>query len=184
MSQASFHTVVFTDLDGTLLDDSYDLAGAAYMLNELSHRGVLTVPASSKTKAELDAFKELLTFETPLISENGAGIVWPQALQPVLEALAPDQACLSYSAICQVLRELRTAHGFQFIGFADMTLDEVCSATGLDGPAAAQAQQRIASEPISWGGLAGAYGRLPRALARAGPHTGTGRALLSCHEPG
>ncbi len=150
MSQPTFHTVVFTDLDGTLLDDHYDLTSAAYMLNELSHRGVLTVPASSKTKAELDAFSGLLSFDPPLISENGAGIVWPQAWQPVLETSMHSRACVSYTAICAVLADLKARHAFQFAGFADMSLDEICQLTGLDSAAAALARQRIASEPISW----------------------------------
>ena len=151
MNRLEFEVVVFTDLDGTLLDRSYDLYSSAYMLNELYQRGVLTVPASSKTKAELDAFKSLLEYDAPLISENGAGIVWPESLQPVLEPLvSSDDAPASYDSIVKTLSGLREKSGFKFVGFADMTVDDVCEATGLDGPGAQLAMQRVASEPIDW----------------------------------
>ena len=151
MNRLEFEAVVFTDLDGTLLDRNYDLDSSAYMLNELYQRGVLTVPASSKTEAELDAFKTLLEYDAPLISENGAGIVWPVSLQPGLAPwVSSDAAPVDYGSIVKTLAGLRKKFGFKFSGFADMTIDDVCEATGLDRAAAQLARQRVASEPIDW----------------------------------
>ncbi len=148
---SSIHTIVFTDLDGTLLDDRYDLPQAAYMCNELLTRGVLTVPASSKTKAELSELKALLNYDAPLISENGAGIIWPKYLQNALAVLSDKhESNLSYQQICDVLQGMRDAHKFQFSGFNDLSAEEVAQATGLDVHAAALAKQRLASEPITW----------------------------------
>ena len=45
--------LVFTDLDGTLLDDGYDLETAAEAINAMQARGVTVVPVSSKTLPEL-----------------------------------------------------------------------------------------------------------------------------------
>ncbi len=151
MGQASHQIIVFTDLDGTLLDDRYDLQGAAFMLNALSVRGIYTIPASSKTAAELRTFQQNLTYEPPMIVENGAGIVWPQSAQDVVaEARHTLKPSKTYAEICAILAALRARHGFNFSGFADMSVDELCTATGLDSSSALLAQQRAASEPISW----------------------------------
>ena len=151
------HAIVFTDLDGTLLDDRYDLAGAAYMCNELYARGVLTIPASSKTKAELSELSALFAYDAPLISENGAGIVWPEYLQSALleqsdsphqlETIAPT---MSYEQICEVLGSIKRGQNFAFSGFSELSAEEVAAATGLDIHGAALAKQRLASEPIIW----------------------------------
>jgi len=151
------HAIVFTDLDGTLLDDRYDLAGAAYMCNELYARGVLTIPASSKTKAELSELKALFAYDAPLISENGAGIVWPEYLQSTLleqsdsphqlETIAPT---MSYEQICEVLARIKRGQNFAFSGFSELSVEEVAAATGLAIHGAALAKQRLASEPIIW----------------------------------
>ena len=153
----AIHAIVFTDLDGTLLDDRYDLAGAAYMCNELYARGVLTIPVSSKTKAELSELKALFSYDAPLISENGAGIVWPEFLQAAVvehgdqlnqgESLSSP---MSYEQICDVLEKIKHGQNFVFSGFAEMSAEEVALATGLDIHAAALAKQRLASEPIIW----------------------------------
>ena len=45
--------LIFTDLDGTLLDDRYDLPGAADALDRVHEMGALVVPISSKTHAEM-----------------------------------------------------------------------------------------------------------------------------------
>lgn len=151
LNNSSIHTIVFTDLDGTLLDDRYDLPEAAYMCNELHTRGVLTVPASSKTKAELSELKALLNYDAPLISENGAGIIWPKYLQKALALLSDGpENTLSYQQICDVLHDMREGHNFQFSGFYDLSAEEVAQATGLDVHAAALAKERFASEPITW----------------------------------
>ncbi len=150
MQQLPCHTVVFTDLDGTLLNDSYDLDSAAQILNELRLCGVLAVPASSKTAAEMHAFKERLDYDVPLIGENGALLSWPAHLEAQANRIPQAQPTTSYAEICDTLAALRTTYGFKFAGFADMSLDEVATATGLDLHAASLARQRTASEPIRW----------------------------------
>ena len=151
MNQSEFSVLVFTDMDGTLLDDHYDLQGAAYVLNEMYRHGVYTVPASSKTRAELKAFAKTLIYEPPLIVENGASVVWPESLslpQECVEDTSEDEG--AYASICSTLADLRAQYGYEFSGFADMSVDEICSLTGLDSTGALLAQQRMASEPVSW----------------------------------
>src|SRR5687768_8132133 len=71
--------LVFTDLDGTLLDhDTYSWEAARPALSRLRHLGIPLVLCSSKTAAELRPIAKRLGLQTPLIVENGGGIRLPR----------------------------------------------------------------------------------------------------------
>ena len=67
--------LIFTDLDGTLLDDRYDVSGAAAAMDRVTELGALVVPVSSKTRAEMTLLREQQRIPTPFIFENGAGLI-------------------------------------------------------------------------------------------------------------
>ncbi len=68
--------VVFTDLDGTLMDhDSYDVAPAQAALEALAARSIPVVPVTSKTRTELEPLMARLGLSGPAIAENGAVIM-------------------------------------------------------------------------------------------------------------
>lgn len=149
--------LVFTDLDGTLLDhDSYSFAAARPALERLAALGVPVIPVTSKTLAELDVLTETLALNGPCIAENGGLIAYPdgyfgttgslqQAAGYRVEYLSPQHA-----VIRDMLNELRTAFGFGFSGFSDMTEQEVVRLTGLGLEDARRARRRLCSEPLSW----------------------------------
>ena len=124
--------LVFTDLDGSLLDhDDYGFAAAQPALSQLRALHVPLVPATSKTLAELRALAQPLGLQHPLIVENGCAICLPDGYFPLqdngersdgyrLLRLAPD-----YTVLLAELRQLRDAHGFRFRGCHDMDADEV-----------------------------------------------------------
>ena len=69
--------VVFSDLDGTLLDhEDYSFEEACPALELLTQRRVALILASSKTQAEMQAIAGQ-TGASGLIFENGGGVVWP-----------------------------------------------------------------------------------------------------------
>ena len=75
MAEGKATGVVFTDLDGTLLDhNTYDYGPARPALEALGRRGVVLVLCSSKTRAELLHWQAVLGIEGPLVSENGSGV--------------------------------------------------------------------------------------------------------------
>ncbi len=152
------HCVVYTDLDGTLLDhDSYSWAPAADMLHALRARGVPVVPTTSKTRAELETLRAELGSEDPCIVENGAAVLIPtQSSLPGIGALprvgefrvqsfvAPRATWLdlierAYAAVGQVAK-----------GFSQMTVDEIVALTGLSPEAATRAAAREYGEPLHW----------------------------------
>ncbi len=147
--------LVFTDLDGTLLDDGYDLEAAAQAINALHKEGVAVVPVSSKTLPELATLAAYIDVPTPWVFENGAGIAWPEDLAPAgtfthQHGRAIELEGPGYAAICDTLTKLRRREGYDFAGFADMSVLEVANATGLTTQGAQEAKQRLASEPIQW----------------------------------
>ena len=135
--------LIFTDLDGTLLDHhSYDFTPALPALKRLRARKIPIIPVSSKTLAELEIFVTDLELVGPVIAENGCVIRLP-GRQPQITAPA-------YPQLRAYLQRLREKFGYQFTGFGDMTVRQVVEATGLSEAAACLAMQRQASEPFLW----------------------------------
>ena len=135
--------LIFTDLDGTLLDHhSYDFSPALAALERLKARKIPIIPVSSKTLAELEGYVSELELTGPVIAENGCVIRLPG--QP--PRLTPP----SYPEIRDYLQRLRREFAWQFSGFGDMTLQQVIEVTGLSDAAARPAKQRLASEPLLW----------------------------------
>ena len=139
--------IVFTDLDGTLLDHGdYSHAAAGPALDALRLRGVPLILASSKTAAEIAPLRAELGFgHCPAIVENGAGI------------LPPDGAAVSriesdYNRLRGVVDRAPEPLRRKFRGFADLGANGIAETTGLTPQAAALAADRRFSEPGLWSG--------------------------------
>lgn len=144
--------MVFTDLDGTLLDHhSYSADAAAAAMAALKARRIPIVFTSSKTLAELRAWQLKLGVAGPVIFENGAGIALDAegdgGASESLQRFSPP-----YEDIVAVLHGLRRERGYAFQGFADWDDATVAEHTGLPPGDAAMARQRLGSEPLIWHG--------------------------------
>ena len=151
MSKANPSTaklIVFTDLDGTLLDhDSYSWDAARPALERMLSLSVPLVLASSKTAFELADLRRALGFEhCPAIVENGAGLL------PAFEE--PDQDAKQHAQILQTLAELPAELRAQYTGFSDWSVAQCAAQTGLPLEQAEQARNRQFSEPGLWAGTA------------------------------
>lgn len=166
-SQAStLELLIFTDLDGTLLDHhDYNFAPAVETIKLINQLGIVWVFNTSKTLAELLTLRETLSNQHPMIVENGGGIAipagYPLTLPPQLDQPLKSQAN-SYAdqdfqlitigeqreKILEILDPLHTQ--FTFTGFNDMSVAELSELTGLSTAQAEQALQRDFSEPIVW----------------------------------
>lgn len=68
--------IFISDLDGTLLRQSdFRFDEIKDTILELLTRGIKLIPASSKTKTEIESFCQSLGVELPFICENGAALV-------------------------------------------------------------------------------------------------------------
>jgi len=155
--------LVFTDLDGTLLDHhSYSAEPARPSLDRLRAAGIPVILTSSKTFAELGQLMLELGIDGPAISENGACIHLPQgwshdpaaAPTPGGKGLESQVIRFSppYSEIIATLNALRDYHRYQFTGFNDLSNQEVADLTGLTPDQAHLARLRDGSEPLLWQG--------------------------------
>jgi mannosyl-3-phosphoglycerate phosphatase len=161
--------IVFTDLDGTLLDPkSYSYDAARPALELLKDMGIPLVLVSSKTRAEIEAWRARLENHDPFIVENGGALFVPCGYWPV-----PFQAPASrdgydviefgdpYAQLVRVLREASHESRCHVIGFYDMDIEEVSVRCGMSLEQAALAKKREYDEPFE---ILGANGN--RLLAR------------------
>jgi len=72
-------TIIFTDLDGTLLDhNNYSFKDVLPMLDFLFSNRIPLIIVTSKTETEVIRIQKLLKINEPFIIENGAGIIIPR----------------------------------------------------------------------------------------------------------
>lgn len=144
--------IVFTDLDGTLLDhDNYSWQAASQAINELKRQHIPVILNSSKTFVELQSIARELGISDPLICENGSIVAVnpPQAEQNYAE-YSIHHFARPYQEIVKCIDTIRQQQGFNCSGFHDMTVEDIMQHTGLDYEAAYAASQREATEPMLW----------------------------------
>jgi mannosyl-3-phosphoglycerate phosphatase len=148
--------VIFTDLDGTLLDhDTYGWGAAEPALNQCKRLNIPVVLVSSKTRAEMEVLRAEMDLEWPFVSENGGGMFFPPEcpLAPPAEAIPCESGHvlrlgLDYQEIVEIFREIREELVLKLRGFSDMNIGEICKLTGLDPEGATLASKREYDEPF------------------------------------
>lgn len=142
--------IVFTDLDGTLLDHkTYGVRGALPAIDLLVRRGLPIIPVSSKTAAEIRRWIRLLTLEGPFICENGCGIVIPMGSlkrrpEGAVQHDGEWRICLGkgIEEVRRGLAKLSEGAGFSYTSFEQMSAEELSSLTGLAGEELDQCRER------------------------------------------
>jgi mannosyl-3-phosphoglycerate phosphatase family protein len=178
--------IIFTDLDGTLLDSStYSFKPAVPALNAVRKYRIPLVFCSSKTRKEIIFWRQFVGNGEPFISENGGGIFIPagyfgeQSLPAELDII--DEGGFQVIRLGAPYRNLRKAllqlrsEGFDLTGFGDMSVSEVAGSTGLDDAMAALAKARDFDEPFLFGGSDDAFRRLEYAVHLTGLSITKGR---------
>ena len=156
-------TVVFTDLDATLLDPyTYSWAAATDAIEALRELEASIILVSSKTLSEMQPLHSELGLEDPFIVENGGGIVFMSEtpLAHELLALIKETDLVSdgnlfvipfgvrHEALVKALAEISTEIGIPLRGFSSMSIKEISSLTGLEIQRAEMAAVRHFDEPF------------------------------------
>lgn len=150
------HYIIYTDLDGTLLDaHSYSYAPASATLAFLKEKRIPVIPCTSKTHIEVSALRHQLGLNTPFIVENGSAIFFEKDYFPLvdqkvstLNGYSVIVTGKSYEEISVFFNVLKNTFGVVLKGFHDMEPGEIQLLTGLDRSAALQARERFFSEPF------------------------------------
>lgn len=168
--------MVFTDLDGTLLDRvtySYTLALPALRL--LQRKKIPVVFCSSKTRAEQETYRKELGISDPFIVENGGAIFIPRHYfsfpfdyHRVWDKFLIIELGISYEKIRQSLDKIRDEGNFHFRGFGDMSIKEVAAATGLTLEAARRAKKREYEETVRFEGSSEEIEEVLNSIKKAG----------------
>ncbi len=154
--------IVFSDLDGTLLDhQTYSHAEANAALDQLHQLNIPLILASSKTAAEIIPLRAELGFaHCEAIVENGSGILEGQ------DGTGDSED--KYQLIRQALDQLPPRLRCRYQGFGDWRAEEVSERTGLSLSDAENAKTRRFSEPGLWLGDEEEKGDFVVALSESG----------------
>ena len=148
--------LVFTDLDGTLLDHrTYSFEPAQPALRLLRESGIPLIICTSKTRAEVEGIRATLGNTDPFVVENGGAVFVPESDFSIeLRAARRDSGYLvvemgtSYSRILSVFSQMKERLPGRLRGFSDMANEEVVDLSGLSLEEAARAKKREYDEPF------------------------------------
>ena len=136
--------LLVTDLDGSLLDETYSFEPARPALAALVAAGAALVLASSKTRSEMEPLADRLGLRPPLIVENGGAILMPFDGAGYYTIASGVRHYLLRRALEEIGRETQAT----LRGFSSLTLEAVSRLTGLDREAARLALARDHDEPF------------------------------------
>jgi mannosyl-3-phosphoglycerate phosphatase len=148
--------LIFTDLDGTLLNqEDYDYRPALPLLQQLQQQEIPVIPVTSKTRAEVVSLCSKLGLKDSLIVENGSGIFVP--LHTLGLAIADLQSqdgyhvqlfgC-SYGQTRIALKAIADELGTDLRGFGDLGDAEIQKLTNLPLIEVKKAKTREFTEPF------------------------------------
>jgi mannosyl-3-phosphoglycerate phosphatase len=148
------NVVIFTDLDGTLLDhDGYSHAAAEEALNAVRRHQIPLVITTSKTRREVERLQAALGIRDPFIVENGAAIFFPERYRGFRvtggRCRPPYTVILLGLGYPEVRRFADRVRGrYRLTGFGDLSAEEVARRSGLSTEAALLAKEREFTEPF------------------------------------
>jgi len=155
-SQKGTSDLIFTDLDGTLLDHhTYSFEPALPALKALKEKNIPLIICTSKTRAEIEKWRLELDNDHPFISENGGAIFIPKGYFShkfcferendnylVIELGTP------YSQLREILNRIRNSLRLELKGFGDLSFEEVARLCGFSPEEARLAKKREYDEPF------------------------------------
>lgn len=148
--------VLFTDLDGTLLDaDTYRYDTARPALDRLREHAIPLIICTSKTRAEVEPLRKELDNHAPFIIENGGAIYIPEGYftnAPTGSRRRDGHHVIGlgvpYLRLREALCRIEGQVGVSLVGFGDMTVEDIVQVAGLARRDAELARQREYDEPF------------------------------------
>ena len=144
MSNNSKYWIV-TDLDGTLMDENYDISPARKTLNMLAELEIPVIPCTSKTASEVRYFRKENGLFDPFIVENGSAVYGFNE-----NNLSEWELILgrSYKELRIVLQNISKIVNYHLTPLNDLTQNEIFELTGLSDKGIIRALERQWSVPF------------------------------------
>ncbi|MBB1336448.1 HAD-IIB family hydrolase [Pseudoalteromonas sp. SR44-2] len=159
-SDDTLQPIIFTDLDGTLLNHAdYNTNNISELLQQLQNSHIPVVFNTSKTFCEVIELKNDLNIQQPFIVENGAAVFIPEdyfELKPIGCKKVGAYWCYAMakplSSLLNDLNTLKADYKAHYKLFSDLSSEQISELTGLNDAQARRAQTRDYSDPLYWYG--------------------------------
>ena len=136
---------IVTDLDGTLMDDNYDIKPAINTLKWIVDEGITLIPCTSKTAAEVEVFRRKIGLSSPYIVENGGAIY---GINKDLYGISEYALGKTHDELKSLLFKLSNEINEELLAFEDLTHSDITQLTGLKGYEIELAIKRLWSVPF------------------------------------
>lgn len=148
--------LIFTDLDGTLLDyHTYSFKPAHHALEHIKKRKIPLIICTSKTRSEIEVYQNTLGNYHPFISENGGAIFIPEDYFKKTSLLLKKknrylvkELGTPYQILREKLLKITSKYGQKVRGFGDMSAGEIQVKYGLSSEDASLSKKREYDEPF------------------------------------
>jgi mannosyl-3-phosphoglycerate phosphatase len=158
MNNSTFQKIIFTDIDGTLIDIySGKFEGTDRLVKKLAKMGIPVILCSAKTRSEQEYIRNKLRLSDPFIIENGGAVVIPDGYFDEFEISVPRIRRNGYSLIeigghsieiRKRLARIREELQINFKGTTDMALNEIRKKVQIPLPFARRMSKREYGETI------------------------------------
>jgi mannosyl-3-phosphoglycerate phosphatase len=150
--------IIFTDLDGTLLNPlTYSYQVAKPLIKKLKKKRIPIIFCTAKTRAENEYYQKKLKIADPFVVENGGAIFIPKNyfgfsfhFDKAFRNYLIIELGTNYQKLRKTLKRIRKETGFRITGFGDMTLKEVAKDSGLPEPLAKLAKMKEYNESFKF----------------------------------
>ena len=120
---------VVTDVDGTLMDHSYDLTPARETIQKLQKLSIPVILCTSKTASEVKVIRKELNLSDPYIVENG-GAIYGESLKNVNGEIILGK---KYEYLEEILNSISKEINYKLIPLNNISDQEATELTGLKG---------------------------------------------------
>ncbi|HZA61363.1 MAG TPA: HAD-IIB family hydrolase [Nitrososphaeraceae archaeon] len=152
------YKVIFTDIDGTLIDiNTGEYQGTIKLVCILKNNNIPVILCSAKTWSEQNKIREDIGLNEPFIVENGGALIIPKGyfnfsfntpISKVKQGYSIIELGKSAIEIRTKLDEIRKKYKIDFLGVSDVSLNELAKMTGLSKDYARRMAQREYGETI------------------------------------
>ncbi len=146
--------IIYSDLDGTLLDVKYSFHDALPALQEVKRKDIPLIFCTSKTRSEILYCQGEMDVEGPFISENGGAVFIPEGyfrdveFDGMIEGYGVIELGTRYEKLRRILGEIKLECECEIRGFGDLSVEDLMEISGLDRRSAELSKRREYDEPF------------------------------------